>query len=55
MIIPIIFGLLVWLAVPLLFKGQLKKNRYKALAMACKIIGIAIILWTLLNQVLATA
>ncbi|MCF0235552.1 MAG: hypothetical protein HUK09_02350 [Bacteroidaceae bacterium] len=53
MIIPIVIGLIIWLAVPLLLKGQLKKSSLKAATMVCKIIGLAIIIWTLIKQLTA--
>jgi hypothetical protein len=51
MVISIVIGLIIWLAVPLFFKTKLKKHQYKAVSMVCKIIGIAIIVWTVINQI----
>lgn len=51
MVISIVIGLIIWLAVPLFLKARLKKHQYKAASMICKIIGIAIIVWTVINQI----
>lgn len=49
MIILIIIGLIIWLAVPIYLKGKLKKNKYKAMVMTCKIIGIVIVVYGVLG------
>lgn len=53
MIVSIIVGLCIWLVVPILLEGRIKrKNNKKAIKMTCKIIGIAIIGWTLFNHII---
>lgn len=52
MIIGVVTGLLIWLAVPLFLKGKFKKNQFQAITMVCKIIGIAIVVWTVLKQII---
>lgn len=51
MIILIIIGLIIWLALPFFFKGKLKKNNYKAMATICKIIGIVIMVWSMVEYI----
>lgn len=51
MIISIVIGLIIWLALPLFFKSKLKKGQYKAVSVICKIIGLALIVWTVINQI----
>ncbi len=49
-IITIIIGLVVWLVVPILTNDMVKKKSYKkAIALLCRIIGIAIIVVCILN------
>ncbi len=49
-IITIIIGLVVWLVVPILTNEAVKKKSHKkAIAMLCKIIGIAIIAVACIN------
>lgn len=52
-VLSIIIGLIIWLAVPIFLKGHLKKNNLKAAAMICKIIGVVIIGWAIVNYLLA--
>lgn len=52
MFISVAIGLIIWLALPIFFKGKLKKHQYKAVSMICKIIGLAIILCAVINQIL---
>lgn len=54
MILKIVIGLIIWLVIPLFFESKLrrKKGRKKAIAMLCKIIGIAIIIWAVIQQLL---
>ena len=57
MVISIIIGLIIWLVVPLLFKDKYKgkKNKYKfkAIQMTCMIIGLAIIVMSIINNLLS--
>ena len=49
-IISIIIGLIVWLVVPILTNDSLKKKSHKkAVALLCRIIGIAIIIISVVN------
>lgn len=49
-IITIIIGLVIWLVVPTLISDMVKKKSHrKAIAMLCRIIGIAIIVVCILN------
>ena len=50
MVISIIVGLCIWFVVPILFKGNVKKKNREALNMLCRIIGIVIIAWAILNS-----
>lgn len=52
MIIGVVTGLIIWLAIPLFLKGKFKKNQFQAITIICKIIGIAIIVWTVLKQII---
>lgn len=52
MIISIIIGLCIWLALPLLFDGKLKKNQRRAISMVCKIIGIVIIVLAIIRHLI---
>ena len=50
MILLIIIGLCIWFVVPILLNGHVKgKNNKKALKMTCKIIGVVIIVWAIVN------
>lgn len=49
--IILIIGLIIWLALPIFFKGKLKKNNYKAMTMVCKIIGIVIVVWGMVEYI----
>ncbi len=50
MIISIIFGLCIWLVLPILLDGQIKKKKYKkAIAMFCRIVGVVIIVSAILH------
>lgn len=54
MIISLILGLCIWLVVPILLDGQIKKKKYKkAIAMVCRIVGIVIIASAVLNYLLS--
>lgn len=49
-IITIIIGLIIWLIVPILINDSLKKKSHKkAVALLCRIIGIAIIIISVVN------
>lgn len=52
MIIGVVTGLIIWLAVPLFLKGKFKKSRFEAVAMTCKIIGMAVVVWTVLKHIM---
>lgn len=52
MIFPIVLGLIIWLAVPKMLQGTMKKSKREALTMVCKIIGIAIIVWTVVKHII---
>ena len=53
-IIAIIIGLVIWFVVPILTNDALKKKAYKkAVAMLCRIIGIAIIAVSVINYVIS--
>lgn len=53
MIISVILGLCIWLVVPILTENQIKKkNNRKATKMFCRIIGMVIIAWALLNHII---
>lgn len=55
MILSIVIGLLVWLVVPLCFNGGRKhRRRDRAIALTCRIIGLAIIVATLVRYVIDT-
>jgi hypothetical protein len=50
MVLGVVFGLLVWFALPLFFEEFLKKKKYiKTLRMCCKICGIAIVVMTIVK------
>ena len=54
MIIGVIIGLLVWLVVPLFFasgKGRGRRKRQRIIALTCKIIGIVIICYAVLQYI----
>jgi hypothetical protein len=52
MIISLIIGLCIWFVVPILLDGHVKgKNNKKAVKMTCKIIGLVIIVWTVINYI----
>lgn len=49
-IITIIIGLVIWLVIPILTNDALKKKaQRKAVAMLCRIVGIAIIIISVVN------
>lgn len=49
-IITIIIGLVIWLVIPILTNDAIKKKSHKkAIAMLCRIIGIAIIVVAIVN------
>lgn len=51
-IISIIIGLIIWLVIPILTNDMLKKTAHKrAVAMLCKIVGVAIIFITIINYI----
>lgn len=51
-IVPIIIGLVIWLVVPILTNGAIKKKaQKKAVAMLCRIVGIAIIAVSIINYI----
>lgn len=52
MLLSIVIGLIIWLAVPKLFTGKMKKGSREALTMVCKIIGIAIIAWSVIRFII---
>ncbi len=53
MIISIVVGLCIWFVVPILLEGSIKrKNNKKALRMACKIIGVVIIVWAIISYLI---
>jgi uncharacterized BrkB/YihY/UPF0761 family membrane protein len=53
-LIPIIIGLIIWLVIPILTNDFVKKKAIKkAIAMTCRIIGIAIIVITVINYLAA--
>lgn len=56
MIIGIIIGLLIWLVVPMFFtdgkRRKRKKRKQKMIELACKIIGIVIIAFSLVRHFL---
>ena len=49
MALSIIIGLVIWLAVPLLFQGKYKKKHYNFMKIVCKIVGITIIFISVVN------
>ena len=52
MIISVILGLCIWLVVPILFEGHIKKKKNrKAVKMFCRIVGLVIIAWSLFNYI----
>lgn len=52
-IIPIIIGLVIWLVVPILTNDSVKKKSHKkAIAMLCRIVGIAIIIISVANYLI---
>lgn len=53
MAISIIIGLCVWLVFPIMFNGCFrKKKNKKAFAMFCKIVGIVIIAFGVINHII---
>lgn len=49
-IVAIIIGLVIWFVIPILTSDILKKKAHKkAIAMLCRIIGIAIIAMSIIN------
>lgn len=53
-IIAIIIGLVIWFVVPILTNDALKKKAHKkAVAVLCRIIGIAIIAVSVINYVIS--
>ena len=51
-IVPIIIGLVIWLVVPILTTDVIKKrSQKKAVAMLCRIVGIAIIAVSIINYI----
>ena len=52
MAISIIVGLCVWLVLPIMFGGRFrKKKNKKAFAMFCKIVGIVVIAFGIINHI----
>ena len=55
MLISIIIGLCVWLVLPILLNGHVKKKKSKkAISLTCAIIGIAVIVWSVFRYVVNT-
>ncbi len=53
MIISLILGLCIWFVVPILLEGQIRKKRNrKALKMLCRIMGVIIIAWAIINYII---
>jgi uncharacterized membrane protein YjfL (UPF0719 family) len=49
-VITVVVGLIVWKVIPILTNDTIKRKSYrKAIAVLCKIIGIAIIIMSILN------
>ena len=52
MIFDIVLGFIIWLVLPLVVQGWLKQaNLRKAVAMLCKIIGIAVIVIAVWDEI----
>lgn len=52
MIFNIVVGLIIWLVLPLLLQGWVKRaNVHRALDMLCKIVGLAIIVMAVWDEV----
>lgn len=52
MVLNIILGLIIWLVLPLLLQGWVKRaNLRKAVDMLCKIVGIAFIVMAVWDEV----
>ena len=55
MLISIIIGLCVWLVLPILLNGSVKRKKSKkAISLTCAIIGLAIIVWSAFRYVVNT-
>lgn len=53
MVISIIVGLCVWFVLPIMFSSRFrKKKNKKAFAMFCKIVGIVIISFGIINHII---
>lgn len=53
-IIFIIIGLVIWLVIPILTNDSIKKKSHgKAIAMLCRIVGIAIIIISVANYLIS--
>lgn len=53
-IISIIIGLVIWLVIPILTNDSIKKKSHrKAIAMLCRIVGIAIIIISVANYLIS--
>lgn len=51
-IVSIVIGLVIWLVVPILTNDAIKKkSQKKAVAMLCRIVGIAIIAVSIVNYI----
>lgn len=53
-VVSIIIGLVIWLVIPILTNGSIKKKSHrKAIAMLCRIVGIAIIIISVANYLIS--
>ncbi len=53
-IISIIIGLVIWLVIPILTNDSIKKKSHRnAIAMLCRIVGIAIIIISVANYLIS--
>lgn len=53
-IVAIIIGLVIWFVIPILTNDAFKKKAHKkAIAMLCRILGIAIIAMSVINYIIS--
>lgn len=53
-VISIIIGLVIWLVIPILTNDSIKKkSQRKAIAMLCRIVGIAIVIISVANYLIS--